>query len=184
MHLTRCLRAFAFILLFGTSSSLLADGFTLQDTAQSLPESTPPPRSAWPSRPADWPARSFEVCRVFTESQLNTQPEIHQVGQAGEKTTFYVEKKPVLDESAVQSALERNVDGQHSIVLVLTAEASQRFAEFTRQNIGQRVEVFCNGWSLQSYTITEPASSSEIILRGNWVPWLKNMVLSSGGPHA
>ena len=167
-----------------TLSQTTAGDFTLQGTAQPLAESTPPPRNAWPSRPADWPARSFEFCRVFTEPQPNTQPEVHQTGRDGEKTTYYVEKSPVLDEGAIQSVEERNVDGQHTVVLVLTAEASQRFAEFTRQNVGQRIEMFCNGWPLESFPITKPFSSSEIVLRSNLVPWLKTMVLASAAPRS
>ncbi len=118
---------------------------------------------------------------MFAEPQPNTQPEARQAGRNGEKTTYYVEKKPVLDEGAIQSVEERNVDGQHAVVLVLTAEASQRYAEFTRQHVGQQIEMFCNGWPLETFPITKP--SSEIVLRSNLVPWLKTMVLASAAAH-
>ena len=115
---------------------------------------------------------------MFTEPRLNTQPEIHRSGRNGEQLAYYVEKKSILDEKSVQSVTERDAGGQHSVIVVLTSEASQRFADFTRQNTGQQVEVFCNGWPIQSYIIAKPSTSSEIVLQGNMVPWLKNMMLS------
>ena len=152
--------------------------FTLASTVDALPASTPPPRNAWPPRPADWPARPFEICRVFDEPQPNTQPEVKRIGPQGEKTTSYVEKQAMLDERAVQSVSVRNEGGRRSIVIVFTPEAARQFAEFTRQNVGQRIEIFCDGWPLLSPTITQTFPSSELVLQSQFVPWLEHMIVS------
>ena len=157
--------------------------FTLQNTAIPNVEPTTPPKDASRSRPSDWPARPFEICRVFTEPLPNTQPEVHQNGRDGEKNTYYVEKKPVIDESAIQSITASNAGGQHGIIIRLTPEAGQRFAEFERQNTGQRAEIFCKGWPIETYIIANP-TSPEIVLQSNFVPWLRSMILSANAKVA
>src|SRR5262245_14095987 len=94
---------------------------------------------------------AFEVRLVLDTASGDSEQStlLHQratPGQTGEER-LHVQKKPLQDRSALKSAdVQKNsVTGAPEIQVVFTERGAKRFAEVTRQHIGERLAVVIDG---------------------------------------
>jgi hypothetical protein len=82
---------------------------------------------------------------------------------------LYVQKEVMLDASAVQSArASRDSLGRADIEFTLTDDGRKRFAEVTRQHIGQRLAIVIDGRIQSAPLINSEISDGKGVIEGNF----------------
>jgi hypothetical protein len=140
-------------------------------TNASPPHTTNPPGGgAVANPPAAEPAKPpvFQIRLVLDEPAADTEPmRCTRPGQEpGSDKVLYVQKGPLLDETAVKAAaVSRGANQRAEVKVVFTAPGAKRFAETTRQNVGKRLAIVVDG---QVYTApkvtTETAGAAGVTL--------------------
>ncbi len=83
---------------------------------------------------------------------------------------LYVEKKILLDQSAVKSAKAVNdkTRKQASVLIVFTGAGRKQFAEVTRENTGRRLAIIINGQILTAPVIRAEVPGGKAEITGNF----------------
>ena len=83
---------------------------------------------------------------------------------------LHVQKKPLLDRSALKSAaVERNaVTGAHEIGITFTEEGAKRFAEVTRDHLGQRLAIVIDGKVYSAPKIMTEVPGGKAVVSGTF----------------
>jgi len=117
---------------------------------------------------------AFEVRLVLDSASADTEQLtfIHQrtiAGQAVEER-LHVQKEPLLDRSAVKSAeVQRSsVTGTPEIQVAFTERGAKRFAEVTRQHIGQRLAIVIDGKVYAAPKVATEILSGKAVISGSF----------------
>ena len=83
---------------------------------------------------------------------------------------LHVQKKPLLDRSALKSAaVQRNaVTGAPEIAITFTERGAKRFAEVTRDHIGQRLAIVINGEVYSAPKIMAEIAGGKGVISGSF----------------
>ena len=102
--------------------------------------------AAEPSKPAAFEVRLVLDSASPDSDQLTCIQQRSDGGKAVEER-LHVQKKPLLDRSALQSAaVQKNpVSGASEIQVTFTERGGKRFAEVTRDHVGQRLAIVIDG---------------------------------------
>jgi len=91
---------------------------------------------------------------------------VHKSGDAAQPERLYVQKKVLLDQTALKSAkvIADKRNGNPLIEIAFTAEGKERFAEVTRKNVGRRLAIVIEGrlYSAPSIRTEIPGGRAEI----------------------
>jgi hypothetical protein len=85
------------------------------------------------------------------------------------RETLHVQKKTLLDHSAMATALvTTNALGGRQIEFTLTETGKEQFAKLTRENIGRRLAIIVDGQVLSAPTINSEISDGQGQISGNF----------------
>ena len=129
--------------------------------AQSNPPGQPAPDATrQPSRPLP-----FQVQLVLDEAGENTEPMTNNAG--GE--TLYVQKKPLLDHTAISSAsVEKNALGSPVISVQFSDVGTELFAQITKENLNKRLAIVLNGQLYSAPVIKSEISGGKAQISGSF----------------
>ncbi len=102
--------------------------------------------AAEPSKPA-----AFEIRLVLEKASADSEPlTCAHTGTATGTTieeTLHVQKQPLLDRSSIKTAVaaKNPLTGASEVELTFTAPGAKRFAQVTRDHIGQRLAIVVDG---------------------------------------
>jgi len=102
--------------------------------------------AAEPSKPA-----AFEIRLVLDRASADSEPLIcaHPGGAAGNgvEEKLHVQKQPLLDRSSIKTAVaaKNPLTGASEVDLTFTAPGTKRFAQVTRDHIGERLAIVVDG---------------------------------------
>ncbi len=102
--------------------------------------------AAEPSKPA-----AFEIRLVLDKAAADSEPLIcaHPGTAAGNavEERLHVQKLPLLDRSAIKTAVaaKNPLTGASEIDLTFTASGAKRFAQITRDHVGERLAIVVDG---------------------------------------
>jgi len=122
-----------------------------------------------PPKPA-----AFEVRLVVdTASSDSEQLTLIQHGTNGEKTPeerLDVQKKPLLDRSALKAAaVQKNaVSGASEIQVTFTEQGARRFAEATRDHVGQRLAIVIDGKVYAAPKVMMEITGGKAVISGSF----------------
>ncbi len=122
----------------------------------------------------DKPASSapvFQMRLVAEDASPDTEAMVHPTksDNPGDWPTLHVEKKVLLDDACLKKAfVVREGDGSPSIDLEFTGEGAERFAEVTRQAVGQRLAIVIDGTLWSAPNIREPITGGHARVSGNF----------------
>lgn len=110
----------------------------------------------------------FEIRQVFEQPSADTIE--LELSRGALQEVLYVSKKPVLTQTAVQSASAGHdpLTGAPQIEIILTKPAQKTFSDLTRTNIGQRVAILLNGKVQNAPVIRQQISGGRIMITGNF----------------
>jgi SecD/SecF fusion protein len=114
----------------------------------------------------------LEVRLVLDSASADSEllPWTHQGRSPGQSVTeqLHVQKKPLVDGSALRSALvpKEPVTGASEILITLTEAGTQRFAEVTRDRVGQRLAFVIDGKIYSAPTIRTEIRGGKALITG------------------
>ncbi len=123
--------------------------------------------AAEPSQPAP-----FEVRLVLDSASPDSEQliQLHQGPAPGQTFSepLNVQKKPLLDRSALKSAAVQKdrVTGTPAVEITFTEQGAKRFAEVTRDHVGRRLAFVVDGKVCTSPKVEDEISRGKIMISG------------------
>ena len=104
-----------------------------------------------------------------TPSSETEQMTVVQENKDLPKVVHNVEKKVVLDQTALKSAsVQKDSLGQPQIEIVFTPEGQKRFAEVTRENVGKRLAIVIDGQLYSAPLIRDEIAGGKAVISGSF----------------
>jgi tRNA A-37 threonylcarbamoyl transferase component Bud32 len=112
--------------------------------------------------------RHFALHAV-AEAESPTTSKCPMRNSAGQTEWHFLENKPLLDETALQSAaVGRDNYGHPQIQLTFTEAAAKQFSDITATNIGKRLAVVVDGRLESAPVIRAPITGGTAVITGNF----------------
>jgi preprotein translocase subunit SecD len=125
--------------------------------------------AAEPSKPSPFELRLVLDAAAADSEQLP----LIQPGAAPGRTSeerIHVQKKPLLDRSALNSANVQKsaVTGSPEIQLTFTEQGARRFAEVTRQHTGKRLAIVIDGRIYSAPKVMDEVAGGKAVISGSF----------------
>jgi RNA polymerase sigma factor (sigma-70 family) len=138
------------------------------ERAAAAAQSNPPGQTGQPALAATpQPAKPppFQVQLVLYQAGENTEPLTNNTG--GE--TLYVQKKPLLDHTAISSVtVEKNPLGAPVISVEFSDVGKELFAQITKENLNKRLAIVLNGQLYSAPVIRSEISGGKAQISGSF----------------
>ncbi|HLJ18284.1 MAG TPA: hypothetical protein VKV15_27585 [Bryobacteraceae bacterium] len=112
----------------------------------------------------------FQMRLVLDAPSADSEPMTYTGKGATQPQVLQVWKKPLLDQTAVESAavIEETPADKPQIRIMFTAQGSKRFAEVTKQTIHKRIAVVIDGKVYEAPMIQAEISTDWVPIRGEF----------------
>jgi len=142
----------------------------LEQTLAGAPTTSPaagrPPTATPPNQPSP---RPFQLQLVLDQPGDDTETLTNATGK-GEAETLHVQKTPLLDYSAIQSAtVSKNADtGSPEIAVEMSEDGKELFAAVTSENLNKRLAIVLSGQVFAAPVIRTPITGGKAMITGNF----------------